>query len=140
MWCQSQFHFPEGTFESLIVKVYQLMAQLKQLYSEVRSQRKRLESMCIEAIEHLTNEEALLFLELKWVKPLVEDLLALPVAVISELADKIKALEKKYATTMSDVASRINMAQQELAALTDELTGDADDLAGIAVWRKELEK
>ena len=90
--------------------------------------------------EHLTDEEALYFLELKWVKPLVEDLLALPAGVISELSDKIKSLEKKYSTTMSDVASRISEAQRELAVLTDELTGDADDLAGIALWRKELAK
>ena len=140
LWHQSQFQFPEGSFESLILKVYQLMVQLKQLYSEVRSLRKKLESKCIEAIEHLTDEEALYFLELKWVKPLVEDLLALPAGVISELSDKIKSLEKKYSTTMSDVASRISEAQRELAVLTDELTGDADDLAGIALWRKELAK
>ena len=140
LWHQSQFQFPEGSFESLILKVYQLMVQLKQLYNEVRSLRKKLESKCIEAIEHLTDEEALYFLELKWVKPLVEDLLALPAGVISELSDKIKSLEKKYSTTMSDVASRISEAQRELAVLTDELTGDADDLAGIALWRKELAK
>ena len=71
---------------------------------------------------------------------MVEDLLALPAGVISELSDKIKVLEKKYAITMSDVATRINAAQHELAELTDELAGDADDLAGIGLWRKELAK
>ena len=62
------------------------------------------------------------------------------ILLILNLRRKIKSLEKKYSTTMSDVASRISEAQRELAVLTDELTGDADDLAGIALWRKELAK
>lgn len=132
--------FDEGSIEVVVLKAKELIAKEKKLRSTTKKLKKELEAKCIEAIEHLTDDEALQLLELKWVKPLVEDLLALPVAVVSELADKIKTLEKKYATTMSDVASRINAAQQELAALTDELTGDADDLAGIAIWRKELAK
>jgi len=137
---RSEFEFPEGSFEALILKVCRLMADEKRLNSEAKSMRKQLERKCIEAIEHLSDEEALVFLELKWVKPLAEELLALPTSVITELTDKIKALEKKYVTTMSDVAERINTAEREIAALMGELQGDADDLAGIAAWLKELAK
>jgi len=38
------------------------------------------------------------------------------------------------------VAGRINAAEREIDALMGELQGNADDLAGIAAWRKELAK
>ena len=137
---RSNYQFPEDSFEALICEAYRLVNENKAATSEARRLRKELDQKCIEAIEHLTDKDALMLLELKWVRPLVEKLLAMPAGLTDALAGKIKVLEKKYSTTMSEVAARVDSAQRELASLTGELTGGADDLAGIAAWRKELAK
>lgn len=137
---RSNYQFPDASFEALICEAYRLVNVNKAATSEARRLRKELDQKCIKAIEHLTDKNALMLLELKWVRPLVDKLMAMPVGVIDALADKIKSLEKKYSTMMSEVAARVDAAQRELVSLTGELTGDADDLVGIAAWRKELAK
>jgi type I restriction enzyme M protein len=137
---RSNYQFPDASFEALICEAYRLVNVNKAATSEARRLRKELDQKCIKAIEHLTDKDALMLLELKWGRPLVDKLMAMPAGVIDALADKIKSLEKKYSTTMSEVAARVDAAQRELASLTGELTGDADDLVGIAAWRKELAK
>ena len=132
------FEFPEGTFEAQIVKAYKLFAGEKMVKAEAKSQKAALEEKTKEKLNHLSDEEAKALLEAKWIEPIVKKLMALPTVVTDNLATKIKALVAKYATTLADVEARIESAETDLAGLLSELDGNADDLAGIAAWRKEL--
>ena len=74
----------------------------------------------------------------KWIEPLQSDLLELPNTVVGDFIAKIAALNAKYATTYSDVCNQINEAENELAAMLGQLTGNEYDMAGIAELRKLL--
>ena len=132
------FEFPEGSLEAQIVKAYKLFVGEKMVEAEAKNLKAALEEKTKEKLNHLSDEEAKALLEAKWVDPIVKKLLALPSVVLGDLASKIKALVTKYSTTLADVEARIESAEADIAVLLSELDGNADDLAGIAAWRKEL--
>ena len=74
----------------------------------------------------------------KWIDPLISDLLELSNAVVSDFIAKVVTLNAKYATTYSDVCNQIAEAENELAAMLGQLTGNEHDMAGIAELRKLL--
>jgi type I restriction enzyme M protein len=53
--------------------------------------------LTIETIEKLTDEDALMLLNMKWVKPIVAVMNELPQEVIRKLVAKVAALAEKYA-------------------------------------------
>lgn len=65
-------------------------------------------------------------------------MLELPNAVVSDFIAKIVALNAKYATTYSDVCNQITEAENELAAMLGQLTGNEHDMAGIAELQRLL--
>ena len=135
---RAAFPFDEESFEAIILKANRLFQKEDALKHEIKALEKALEKMAIEKIESLTDAEAEMLLEAKWVKPVVEKLLGLSGAVIASLEAGIKALAAKYETTLSDMEAKIEVAESDLAGMLGELEGNADDLAGIAAWREEL--
>ena len=129
---------PEDSFESLVIRADRAFARLKELKSGKKTLEKELERQTIDRIQSLTDGEAMQLLEAKWVRPLAEQLAAMPWNAVGELARKVQALAAKYATTLSAVSEEIAGAEKELSGLLGELEGNADDLAGIAEWKKEL--
>ena len=137
---RSQYAFEEDSFEALVLKADELIRQEKTIRSEIKALEKTLEAKTIEKIKTLTDAEAKELLERKWVTPVYAKLCALPQMIVDGLIQKVKALSDKYAVTLTDVSSRVNVAEKELAGFIDELTGTPDDLEGLAAWRKELAK
>ena len=82
-------------------------------------------------IETLTDENAYMLLEKKWIEPLVQNILELPKDVIHALSDKIKALSEKYAITFASVEKDIREAEIELSSLIGDLTGNEYDMKGL---------
>lgn len=132
------FEFPEDSSEAMVIKAGRLFGRIKTVKGTVRSLENAIEKKTIEKIKSLTDEEANLLLEAKWVAPVAAKLRSLPSTIVETLAEKVKALAAKYATTLSEVEAKIETAESNLVGLLGELDGDADDLAGIAVWREEL--
>ena len=145
---QENFVFPDDSFEALIVRAHKLFNDEKRIKSEVRSLKASLEEMTIKKYGKpsegesgkLSDEEAKELLEVKWVRPIIEKLSSMPLAVVESLASKVKALASKYETTLSDVQAKIETAESDLAGMLDELQGNADDMSGIGAWKKELAK
>ena len=135
---QTEFKFPEDSFEQIVVEANKIFEQIKALKSEVKSLERTLEKKTIEKIKVLTDDEAIALLEEKWVRPVVKKLMAMPIAIVETLAAKIKALAAKYATTLSDVQEKIVSSESKIAEMLGELEGTEDDMAGIAAWKKEL--
>lgn len=135
---QTEFKFPEDSFEQIVVEANKIFEQIKALKSEVKSLERTPEKKTIEKIKVLTDDEAIALLEEKWVRPVVKKLMAMPIAIVETLAAKIKALAAKYATTLSDVQEKIVSSESKIAEMLGELEGTEDDMAGIAAWKKEL--
>lgn len=135
---QSVFEFPEESFEAKIIKVSKLMAEEKELKTQVKADAEALHMKTKETIESLSDEQALELLEQKWIVPLTESIKRLPYAEIHVLVDNVKALSKKYAVTYSAVETEIRETESTLAVLIDELVGNEYDTKGLSELQKLL--
>lgn len=129
---------PNGDFEMALVRAQTLLDEEKDLKKASKKALVALEETTKKVIEGLTDVQCDELLAAKWIEPLQSDLLELPNAVIGDFIAKIVALNAKYATTYSDVCNQINEAENELAAMFGQLTGNEFDMAGIAELRKLL--
>lgn len=128
---QTTYVFPEDSYESKIVKAAGLMAEEKELKKAIKEEDKALHNLTKTTIEQLEDEQVYVLLELKWVKPLVDALYIMPIAIVDTLTDKVQSLAERYAITYSDVANDINKAENSLASLISELDGNQYDMEGL---------
>ena len=99
---------------------------------QIKADKIALEKKTIETIEALDMSSINQFLELKWIEPITSAIEALPDAVIQALADSVTALSEKYAVTYNDIETGIEEAEQNLAALIGQLTGDEFAISGLS--------
>ena len=130
--------FPVDSFEYVLAQAKELLDEEKSLKTASREAKLALEEKTKEVVEGLADAQCDELLAAKWIDPLISDLLELPNAVVSDFIAKVVALNAKYATTYSDVCNQIAEAENELAAMLGQLTGNEHDMAGIAELRKLL--
>ncbi|MBA6153102.1 type I restriction-modification system subunit M [Gelidibacter maritimus] len=135
---QSEFSFPEDSLEYQLVIASQLLTEQKELKAEVKKEEAALHMLTKETIENLTNGQVNNLLEHKWVKPIVHALINLPSATIDTFSLELKHLAEKYATTYSQVAQDINEAENSLAELLDDLTGNEHDVKALTEFKNLL--
>ena len=128
---QTAYVFPEDSYENKIVKAASLIAEEKELKKAIKEEDKALHNLTKTTIEQLEDEQVFVMLELKWVKPLVDALYNMPIAIVDTLTDKVQALAERYAITYSDVANDIHKAENSLAGLINELDGNQYDMEGL---------
>ena len=56
------------------------------------------------------------------------------------MVSEIQDLEHKYATTYADIETEKRNASKSLIAMIDKLTGNGNDLNGLAEFKKYMEK
>ena len=115
-----------------------LNAEEKALKSEVKKESTLLEEKTKETIENLSDEQVLELLKEKWINPLIRNLMQLPNRIVSELVDKLKALEKKYETTLAEVESQIEETEKGLSLMIDDLEAGEFDMRGLYEFKKLL--
>lgn len=91
---QSAFTFPDESFESKMVKVSALLAEEKELKSQIKTEAIALHLKTKDTIENLTDEQVFELLELKWIVPVVSSLNNLPETIIAKLSNKVQALAR----------------------------------------------
>lgn len=90
-----------------------------------------LQKLTREKIQHLDMNEINRLLYLKWIQPVTSAILAMPDAVVDELAAAVRHLAEKYALTYCDIERELAESQQALAGLVDELSGDDFAIEGL---------
>jgi type I restriction enzyme M protein len=128
---QSNFSFPDDSFENKMVKTSSLLAEEKELKSKIKVETIALHLKTKDTIENLTDEQVFDLLELKWILPVVLSLQNLPETIISKLANGVQTLSDKYAITYSDVAKEIKEAESTLSTLIGDLEGNEFDMKGL---------
>jgi type I restriction enzyme M protein len=128
-------NYPEDSPEYIVLRVDELMANEKRLKKAVKDQAAALHTLTKTTIESLSDNDVLMLLELKWIKPLCDALSQLPNGIINDLVAKAKALAEKYAVTYMDIDREIRAAEQSLSLLIDDLEGNDFDMLGL----KELQ-
>ncbi len=124
--------FASDSLEAKIIQVAALMDEEKELKKAIKEASIALHLNTKSTIEYLSNEQVNQLLALKWIKPLSDQLAAMPNEVINRLTSEVQALADKYAVTYSQVASEIKTTEQELAEMMGELTGNEFDMLGLS--------
>lgn len=127
--------YDEDTLEYIIVTADALMTKEKKQKKAVKDQTAALHTLTKTTIENLADDDVLMLLDLKWIKPLCASLAELPSGIINELVAKTKLLAEKYAVTYMDLERDIQEAEQSLSLLIDDLEGSEFDMRGL----KELQ-
>ena len=117
-------------------QVMLLMEEESELKKTLKTQQADLEEATIKTIENLEEEDALHLLELKWIKPISEGVLTLPEDVISSLIFEIMNMKAKYSTTYEDIEIIVS---KSIVDMIEALSGSADDLEGLAEFKKYME-
>jgi len=132
---QSNFKFPEDSFEAKLVLVSDLMVEEKELKAQFKIQSAELHMKTKETIENLSDEEVFELIEAKWISPLITALKEVPNNVIYELILKVQKLADKYVTTYYEVASELSDTKKTLATLINGLTGSKFDKKGLSEFQ-----
>lgn len=122
-------------------------AKLKQIVSlwneqttsnkQIKADKLALEEKTIKAIENLTDEEAAVLLHHKWINPICEGIDNTLRSVLSALESEALALSEKYATSYKQINDDMVAANEELAGLVEQLTGDEFAIRGLKELVKE---
>ena len=135
---QMQYVFPEGSLEARILEVNRITEDLKQAKKEAKLLEADLEQKTIELMPNITDEQIEHLLYEKWINPLFLDIKEMPLNVITELATKVDALTAKYADTLQHIEQEKAEAENTLASLMNNLTGNEFDMQGLKLLQKML--
>lgn len=136
---QMQFSFEENTYEHKIALVDSLLSEETRVKREVSEDSTKLHLKTKQTIEELSDVQVYELLELKWIKPLEDELNKLPKGIISILVNKIKLIANKYEITLKDIENNIKDTSKELSSMVDELEGSEFDMEGLKELQKLLE-
>lgn len=104
---------------------------------QIKADKLALEEKTIKAIENLTDEEAAVLLHHKWIDPICEGIDNTLRSVLSALESEALALSEKYATSYKQINDDMVAANEELAGLVEQLTGDEFAIRGLKELVKE---
>ena len=118
-------------------KLVALWDEKSKLDKAIKAERKALEDKTINAIQNLSDEEINYYLHLKWIQP-VADRIQHYDDEVDKLVNQIKALAAKYAVSYNDLNAQLTEAQNELASLISDLTGDEFAIRGLNEFKDSL--
>ena len=107
------------------------MERVHQLNKKIKAAAEKLEADTIAKIGALTDEEAKSLLQMKWIEPMVADIMSTMDDELKALEAAAEALAKKYAESLYDIEQQLTETDHELAGLINELTGDEYALKGL---------
>ena len=114
-----------------LVKVDGLWKESTNLNKKIKAATEKLEADTIAKIGALTDEEAKSLLQMKWIEPMVADIMSTMDDELKALEAAAEALAKKYAESLYDIEQQLTETEHELAGLINELTGDEYALKGL---------
>ncbi len=130
-----EFEFPEDSLDGKLLSALRLMDEESAVKKEVKLKKEALHIKTKEVIEGLTEEDALRIVEQKWVAPLVSELDAISVTIVSDVVSRMEYLSQKYATTMHDIQSEKIAVRSELVNLISGLDAKGADLEGLEEFK-----
>lgn len=103
-----------------------------------RAAEKRLFAAAAKGLSAASDDEIRHLLAVKWIRPLSAQLRSLPQQVIAALEESVCALFQKYAHPFAALSADVKEAEENLASLLENITGDSYDMQGLAAFAKLL--
>ena len=123
----------------VLKKVDSLNKEEKKLKKDIKEKEVELEIATKNKIENLSDEEATLLFEKKWIEPITEGIADIPVQIIKDLVLNLETIAEKYETTYEEVDKEIKNISVDLGKMLGELTGNSYDMQGVFELKKLLE-
>ncbi len=130
--------YEQETLEYKIVYTDKLSNEEKELRKKIKNEEINLEKDAKKTIENLTQEEINTLLEIKWIKPIINDIYKMIDDLINNFTKKIESLSKKYSITLMDLEKDINSSEKEISNMIDDLTGNDFDMKGLNEFKSLL--
>ena len=124
--------------DSKIKDVAKTIDEEKELKKKQKDLETALQNNSKKAIEELSVNEVNELLELKWIRPVVDNINKLVEELINDFSKKIENLSKKYENTLLSVEDEIIKTEKELSLMIDELVGDEFDMKGLNEFKSLL--
>lgn len=128
---QATHEFVDDSDEATLVQIGDLLDEEKTLKLEIKADSDALHQKTKETIEALDDDTVNELLNHKWIAPLYEAMMQLADDVVSDLTQQTQALADKYADTYTDTTKQLAAAEDNLASMIGQLTGDTFDMAGL---------
>ena len=123
----------------VLKKADSLNKEEKKLKKDIKEKEVELEIATKNKIENLSDEEATLLFEKKWIEPITEGIADIPVQIIKDLVLNLETIAEKYETTYEEVDKEIKNISVDLGKMLGELTGNSYDMQGVFELKKLLE-
>lgn len=133
-----EFKFKEDSQESRLIRALNLMDEESAIKKVVKQKSEELHLDTKRLIESLSEEQALLIVEYKWIRPLLESLTGIADEILDKMMDDIIYITSKYSTTMQRIQEQKTEISSELTRMIDALTGGTSDMDGLAEFKKIL--
>ena len=130
--------FDIDSFEMRILKYEELSNEEKKIKASIKTKTEELEIKTKETIETLSDAQANMLLEKKWIEPIYLAIMSMPETVVDNLVAEVTKLSKKYETTLTSIENEITNAEQELSAMLDMLVGNEFDMKGLSEFKALL--
>ena len=124
--------------DSKVKDVAKTIDEEKELKKKQKDLETALQNNSKKAIEELSVNEVNELLELKWIRPVVDNINKLVEELINEFSKKVENLSKKYENTLLSVEDEIIKTEKELSSMIDDLVGDEFDMKGLNEFKSLL--
>lgn len=121
----------ENSVDSKLLIVNDLYLEELSLKVEIKDEFEKLQVKTKDKIESLTTDEVYELLQIKWIKPIEENISNIISEVINDFSRCLRAVSNKYMETFQDLEKKINSTEKDLSIMIDELTGSEFDMKGI---------
>lgn len=121
----------EAETKKKLKNIVKLWDEQTKVNKQIKADKQVLVDKTVEAIEHLSDEEISMFLHKKWIEPVCRGIAETFTSVLSALESQVHSLSEKYAVSYQQIDKDMTAAQNELASLVGQLTGDAYAIKGL---------
>ena len=127
----------EAETKTKLKQIVALWDEQTRTNKQIKADKLALEEATIQAIEHLSDADVSHFLHLKWIEPICEGINVSLRSVLTSLESAALALSEKYAVSYKQINDDMVAANEELAELVEQLTGDEFAIRGLKELVKE---
>lgn len=126
----------EPETKAKLKKIVALWDEQTKKNKQIKTDKQALIDKTVEAIQALTDEEVAKFLHQKWIEPVCRGINDCLHSELSNLESSVLALSKKYAVSYQQIDRDMAAANDELAELVGQLTGDEFAIEGLTELMK----
>ena len=118
--------------------LYLLGQQISALKKQIKELKTDLDIKARESIVKLSDDEIKMLLKEKWLTPAMENINAIPNAIISNLNRSVNDIITKYDNPILTLDTDITKTEESLSVMLNDLTGDAFDMAAVQQFKTLL--